>query len=545
MTILVDRFELLEKIGEGGMGVVWRAYDRRLERDVAIKLLRPYLATEPDQRLRLAHEARTLAGLSHDHVVRVYDYLETDEHAFLVMELVEGSSLAAATFQRLPLSWSEAAWYAQPVCEALDYAHGKGVIHRDLTPANILIERESGRVVTTDFGLARVMQTSGSITAAGALVGTPEYWSPEQAMGRESGAPADLYALGCVLYLLLSGELPFDGDDRLAAGLRRAHEDAPSLGARAPQVPGPAIALVDSLLRRDPALRPDGRTTADALAHAARRRPLEVGWATSPATDARTAVVPSELPTRMAPGPSPTLRFDSKAPAPGRRRTRLLLLGALGAAATAAIAGVLLVDHVRGRAAEPPWLRHELAQGAALSSRLASVAGVGHPSRVVVPNLRDDDLGSALRTLSAKGLRHSVVYRRSVVASPNHVVAQRPTAGSSADRGTRVLLAVAREARWEKVFADSGSDAYASAPFTVSRRWRIRYRLDGGDGFLGPLTQFAWARDGDLFGYDGFLADNGDALQVHDVAEGAGTYRLSVRPYSPDTSWYVEVDALE
>jgi serine/threonine-protein kinase len=544
MTILVERFELLEKVGEGGMGVVWRAYDRRLERDVAIKLLRPYLAAEPDQRLRLAHEARTLAGLSHDHVVRVYDYLETDEHAFLVMELVEGSSLAAATFRRLPLSWSEAAWYARPVCEALDYAHGKGVIHRDLTPANILIERESGRVVTTDFGLARVMQTSGSITAAGALVGTPEYWSPEQAMGRESGAPADLYALGCVLYLLLSGELPFDGDDRLATGLRRAHEDAPSLGARAPRAPAPAIALVDSLLRRDPALRPDARTTAGALAHATPRRPVEVGWATSRASDAPTAVLSSELSTRITPGPRPTLPLESKSPAPRRRRSRVLLLGALAAAIVAAIAGVLVADHVRGRGAEPPWLRHELARGAALSSRLASVAGVG-PSRVVVPNLRDDDLASALRTLSAKGLRHSVVYRRSASASPDHVLAQRPTAGASAARGTRVLLAVAREPRWEKVFADSGSDAYSSAPFTVSRRWRIRYRLDGGDGFLGPLTQFAWARDGDLFGYDGFLADNGDALQVHDVAEGAGTYRLSVRPYSPDTSWYVEVDALE
>lgn len=154
--------------------------------------------------------------------------MESDENAFLVMEFIEGSNLAGVgvTFHRLPLHWSEAASYAQPVCAALAYAHAEGVIHRDLSPANILIERETGRVVTTDFGLARIARSADSLTTIGILLGTPEYWSPEQALGRDSESAADMYALGCILYPVSSGRRPFEGDDRLAIGLR-AHTRIP------------------------------------------------------------------------------------------------------------------------------------------------------------------------------------------------------------------------------------------------------------------------------------------------------------------------------
>src|SRR5436190_12503119 len=272
MRPLADRYELVEKVGEGGMSVVWRARDTRLERDVAVKLLRSFVAAEADQRRRFAREARTLAALSNDHIVRVFDYAEAGDDAFLVMEFVEGRNLAERTFDRLPLPWSEAVSYARPVCHALAYAHAKGVVHRDLTPANILIEAETGRVVTTDFGLARIARSAGSLTTIGLLAGTPEYWSPELALGRETDRPADMYAVGCIIYLLLSGHLPFEGEDRLALGLRRAHEDPPSLGERVPRVPDSAVVLVDALLSRDPSRRPDARTTASAIAEAAAGR---------------------------------------------------------------------------------------------------------------------------------------------------------------------------------------------------------------------------------------------------------------------------------
>ena len=265
VTMLVGRYRLLDLVGEGGMGVVWRAHDRTLGRDVAIKLLRPIVASDEQQRRRFEREARTLAGLANEHIVRVHDYVDDGVQAFLVMEYVDGRNLADTTFARLPLDVGEAAWYAASVAEALAYAHAKNVVHRDLTPANILVAQESGRVVTTDFGLARVARSGGSLTAAGTLIGTPEYWSPEQALGRDTGTASDLYALGCILYLLLGGRLPFEGDDRLAVGLRRAHEQAPSLVTLAPEVPAVAADLVNSLLCADPGGRPDASATAALL----------------------------------------------------------------------------------------------------------------------------------------------------------------------------------------------------------------------------------------------------------------------------------------
>jgi len=507
MTILDDRYELVETVGEGGMGVVWRAHDTRLDRDVAVKLLRPYLAAEPDQRRRFAREARTLAALSHDHIVRVYDYVETGREAFLVMEFLDGANLADATFHRLPVPWSEAAAYALPVCEALAYAHAKGVVHRDLTPANILIERETGRVVTTDFGLARAARGGGSITTVGVLVGTPEYWSPEQALGRDSDGAADMYALGCVLYLLVSGRLPFEGDDRLAIGLRRAHEDVPSLNGTVRRAPE-AAALVDSLLRRDPALRPDARTAARLLAEsaegslprlAARTRSPEAPTVAL-AGERRTRVMAEAAPTVVLSGAranvvgseaAPTIRVATRR---RRRRTRFVSVLA-AAAAVGAIAGAVYADRLRDRVAHGPeaaWVRH--------------------------------------------GVRDGVDRARSFEAYVEGLVGR--------DHPRKAVRAEAAS-RWRTVFADSGSDSYASAPFTVSRSWRIRYRLEGGDRFLGSLTRFAWARDGDLFSYDGFVSDTAGALRVHDVSAGAGTFRISVSPYSADTSWYVEVDQLE
>src|SRR5262249_28688264 len=211
--------------------------------------------------------------------------------------------------------------------------------HRDLTPANILVERESGRVVTTDFGLARIARSAGSLTttATGALIGTPEYWSPEQALGRACDAPADMFALGCVLFLLLSGRLPFEGEDRLALGLRRAHEDAPSLRARMPHVPDEAITLVDSLLVRDPAQRPDASTAAAALAAVAHDARSRSAYASVPATIAPTVALPHEASTVSL-----------------RRYARRRLLLAFVAAAGVVIAALIVAAEHRGTTARMP-----------------------------------------------------------------------------------------------------------------------------------------------------------------------------------------------
>jgi eukaryotic-like serine/threonine-protein kinase len=263
-NIVANRYRLREQIGRGGMGVVWRARDERLGRDVALKVLHPWVADDPELRQRFEREAAALARLEHPNLIRLYDVLENDGQTVLVMELVEGDALDAVIRGRA-LGWDEARRHCAPVAAALAHAHARGVVHRDLTPANVLVERGTGRVVVTDFGLARLARSSRSAPISGVLAGTPEYWAPEQAAGNETGPATDLYALGCILFRLLSGRMPFEGEDRLATGLRRAHEAAPSLASAAPGAPGDAVVVVDRLLDRDPSRRGDATGAAASL----------------------------------------------------------------------------------------------------------------------------------------------------------------------------------------------------------------------------------------------------------------------------------------
>jgi eukaryotic-like serine/threonine-protein kinase len=282
------RYRLLAELGRGGMGVVWRARDERLGRDVAVKVVHDWVAADRDLRRRFELEWAALARLQHPHIVRLYDVAEENGRTLLVMELVEGRTLAELVSRRT-LAWEDARRVAAPIAAALAYAHARGVVHRDLTPANILVEQDSGRVVVSDFGLARLAR-AGSAPVSGVLAGTPEYWSPEQAAGRETGPPSDLYALGCLLHRLLAGREPFAGGDRLAAGLRRVHEEAPPLATAAPSAPAEACRLVDSLLARDAAARPTAAALAPWLAAATavpigrpgahRREPLTLPAAT-------------------------------------------------------------------------------------------------------------------------------------------------------------------------------------------------------------------------------------------------------------------------
>ena len=175
--IVANRYRLREQIGRGGMGVVWRARDERLGRDVALKVLHPWIADDPELRERFEREAAALARLEHPNVVRLYDVLENDGQTVLVMELVDGVSLDTLIAGRL-LDWDETRRYGAPVAAALAHAHTRGVVHRDLTPANVLVERGTGRVVVTDFGLARLARSSRSAPVSGVLAGTPEYCAP-------------------------------------------------------------------------------------------------------------------------------------------------------------------------------------------------------------------------------------------------------------------------------------------------------------------------------------------------------------------------------
>jgi serine/threonine-protein kinase len=428
------------------MGVVWRARDRRLERDVAVKVLRPFVADDPEQRRRFDREARTLAALSNEHIVRVYDYAEdADGDSYLVMEFIAGANLASTTFARLPIKWKEAVGYALPVSRALDYAHKKGLIHRDLTPANILIEEGTGRVVTTDFGLARIARGATSITATGALIGTPEYWSPEQAVGRDNDGSTDMYALGCVLFKLLSGRLPFEGEDRLAIGLRRAHEDAPSLSSVVPTVESGAIALVDALLSRDPIKRPTAEDVVHELENLGSTE--EVGSRRPVAEPAR-ATQPQRAPASV--GVAATQRLPENLPTgilaprtPKERHSRAWIFAAVSVAMLAALVTATVLSSTHNGHGAPSTGKHSTLSPARLRPRSRP------PVTKTMPDLGSLSLAQAEARLhrSLGGNWVSGIHVRRAYSSwapLGRVANQQPAAGTKVRDGVSLTLIMSK-----------------------------------------------------------------------------------------------------
>jgi len=250
----LGKYQILGQIGRGGFATVYRALDTTLRREVALKILHPQLLTDTAFVGRFQHEARTLAGLRHSHIVTIYEVGEVEGQLFIVMELAQGSSLAGAIAERGHLPWKETLALLRPVCQALDYAHRRGVVHRDLKPANILLDEERGPLLT-DFGFARLMaESSASLSLSGGILGTPAYIAPE--VWEMSGAetPVDIYALGCIVYAMLTGEVLFAGQSPME--VMRAHDRGPRFPAQWPQgIPDGVEPLLKKALARDPADR--------------------------------------------------------------------------------------------------------------------------------------------------------------------------------------------------------------------------------------------------------------------------------------------------
>ena len=260
---LLDR-----ELGRGGMGIVFLARELSLDRMVAIKLLPPALARDPDIRERFLREARTAAQLSHPNIVPIYRADTADELVYFAMGYVDGETLAERLASRGPLPPTEAVRILRETAWALAYAHARGVIHRDVKPENIMLERGTGRVTVTDFGIARDVRAS-ALTADGMVMGSVHYMSPEQVSGGDLDGRSDLYALGVVAFQLLSGRLPFDAPQASAVLLMQATRAAPSLREAAPSVPAPLALVVDRCLRKDPAERyATGEALAEALTQA-------------------------------------------------------------------------------------------------------------------------------------------------------------------------------------------------------------------------------------------------------------------------------------
>ena len=262
------------EIGRGGMGVVYRATDLKLDRTVAIKVLPPYLERDTTIRERFLREARTAGSFSHPNIVPIYRADELGGHVFFAMAYIDGESLGARLVDGRTIPYPALVPLLVDVARALDYAHARKVIHRDVKPENILIDRATGRALLTDFGIARVA-ASAAMTATGQVLGTVWYMSPEQVMGDPLDGRSDLYALGVVAYRALSGQFPFDCDVPAAILVAHATRPAPLLSSVAPRVPTALAAIVDKLLSKSPAARyRTGAELAEAF-EAAQRAPVE------------------------------------------------------------------------------------------------------------------------------------------------------------------------------------------------------------------------------------------------------------------------------
>jgi eukaryotic-like serine/threonine-protein kinase len=384
-TIVDGRYRVTRRLGSGGMADVWAAEDSQLGRRVALKLLSSRFAADPDFRERFRREASAAAGMQHPNIVSIYDRGEWDGTSYIAMELVDGRTLKQLIQERGPLPPGMATDLAIEILKALRYAHKRGIVHRDIKPQNVLIDEE-GQAKVADFGIARV-ETS-EMTQTGAIVGTVQYVSPEQAQGQPVSARSDLYSVGVVLYEMLTGQVPFDGEAPVSIALKHVSEPPVPPSQLEPGIPRPLEAVVLRALAKDPARR---FASADefiaALENARRARPVVL----EPAPGEPWVAAPAAVPVEEDRG----------------SRWWMWLLALLVLAALAAGAYFLFVGN-----------------------------------RVDVPDVTGKTLSTATNELRAQELEPSPVFEVSKDVKKGRVISQDPSAGSRVKKNSSVTLHV-------------------------------------------------------------------------------------------------------
>jgi eukaryotic-like serine/threonine-protein kinase len=252
-TSIGSRYEIVRLLGQGGMGAVYQAHDKELERQVAIKVIRADMAANPEILQRFKQELILARQITHKNVIRIFDLGQADGIKFITMEYIEGENLQGVLRRKKKLEPAEAANILAQVCRALEAAHNEGVIHRDLKPQNIMLDK-SGRAYVMDFGIARSMLGAG-MTQTGALIGAPDYMSPEQAKGQALDARSDLFSVGIIFYEMLSGQVPFDADTTMGKLCKRTNEPARPLDDLDKTIPRPLSDIVRKCLEIDPQKR--------------------------------------------------------------------------------------------------------------------------------------------------------------------------------------------------------------------------------------------------------------------------------------------------
>jgi hypothetical protein len=573
---LDGRYELHELIGEGTFGRVYRGRDRRLARPVAVKVIKPWWADDPEWVRSFEREAQLLARVNDPGIVQIFDVGVSGEGLYYVAELVEGESLASR-LRAGPLPALDACQLGEQLCRALAQAHAKRVVHRDIKPANVLISTD-GRVKVGDFGVARLAEGSSDGDAA-SIAGTPRYMAPEQARGLATTPATDVYGAGIVLYEMLAGRTPFTESSAVELALRHLQDPPPPLPATVPKA---LDGVVMRALAKDPKSRyRDGGAMADALARArasitpeAVERLARGTTTRGPATLRANGSARGAQATRIAARWSPRRTVNTA----DRRHTRLisavvaaLLVGMVAAAVVIALGGGTRVPVVRGlsRAAAAVRLRgvglrpafasryDQAAAGIAIAQVPRAGANVGDgatirvmlsagPPPVPVPSLVGQGSVDAQSALGRLGLRAAVSHVPAPGTAPGTVVGQAPPAGSSVSRGATVALSLAETPQWRALTSIASQNRGVSVPFRIrGQRWRIVYGMhyQGTCTLIficsGPTAHVARLKAGSFTSQ--FDLSEGDA-QIRGLASGPGVYQITVTPGSDTARWSLRVE---
>ncbi|HWH23412.1 MAG TPA: Stk1 family PASTA domain-containing Ser/Thr kinase, partial [Candidatus Limnocylindria bacterium] len=417
--VLGERYRLVELLGQGGMATIYRGHDLQLGRDVAVKVLRSEYGRDAAFVARFRQEAQSAAALSHPNVVNVFDYGMENGDPFIVMELLDGGDLADVLSERGALEPLAAARIAQQVFDALDAAHGQGIVHRDIKPTNVLLTR-AGRVKVADFGIARAF-SEAQLTMPGTTLGSVHYFSPEQARGELVTTASDVYSAGLVLFEMLTGRRAWTGDSAGAVAVARLAGDPAAPSSIRPGV-SPAL---DVIVRRALSRVPSDRPTAGELSVALGRFIADPARATAAAAGA----VPVAAPPAYAPSAEYGTARRTRRPAPDEDEEEEERGGPWGwIAATLAVlvllaGGVLLFVILSGRPAASP---------------------TPAPVAVEVPNFVGQQLDAAQQQASELGLVLGIgEIRVSADAPENQIIEQDPPAGTEARSGQHVSVVVA------------------------------------------------------------------------------------------------------
>ncbi|MFC9549804.1 Stk1 family PASTA domain-containing Ser/Thr kinase [Rhodococcus sp. NPDC056960] len=419
---LSSRYELGEILGFGGMSEVHLARDVRLSRDVAIKVLRADLARDPTFYLRFRREAQNAAALNHPAIVAVYDTGEAETEAgplpYIVMEYVDGDTLRDIVRGEGPMAPRRAMEVISDVCAALDFSHRNGIVHRDVKPANVMINR-AGAVKVMDFGIARAISDASSpMTQTAAVIGTAQYLSPEQARGEQVDARSDVYSLGCVLFEILTGEPPFKGDSPVAVAYQHVREDPQTPSVVNPDIPRELDSVILKAMSKNPANR--YQTAADMRSDLVRvlggQRPsAPMVMSDEDRTTILGAVDSGAGNYRRTPATSANAAAKTDGGEPDKKKNPMrLALMALGALIVVGIVGAFL------------W----------------SVGPGSKADQVTMPDVTNQAADDAETTLQNLGFRVSRQQKPDAVVATGNVITTRPVGGVQVDEGSTITLEV-------------------------------------------------------------------------------------------------------